>query len=265
MSENKKSLSDLLKDQEVKADAYSDVNTDLGNGELPKEETPINNDGFTPSEPGELAYKYFNTKDEANEITGTGNNWLAKNDYRSLINDESIITFSAKISKEDVRDYVKSLLTVPGNLRYEEFTPVKFANLMQSNTLSDSDIKMYFPSTPNMINNGTGVRSILIFETQLNYLSKSKHDEPKNFVEEALETSPEKAFDVPNADKIFGKNNSKCYIVRVETGTAYFLTNTVNIILGTVNVDLAELEEKKITISIGESGDKFFLHFKRTI
>lgn len=263
--EKKKTLADLLEKQEEKAEAYADVNTDLGNGEIPKEASPLNDDGFTPSEAGDLASNYFNTKDEANNIEGTERPWVPRNDYSNLIDDASITTFSAKIAKEDVRDYVRALLNIPGNLRYEEFTPVKFANLMSSNVLGDSDIKMYFPSTPNMINNGTGVRSILIFETQLSNLSSGKKSEPRNFVEEALETSPEKAFDIKNADKIFGKNNSKCYIVNSNSNTAYFLTNTVNIILGTVNVKLEDLEKKKITISVGEQGDKFFLHFKRTI
>lgn len=183
-------------------------------------------------------------------------------DLKDFITKREVLTLTSKILKEEVRDYVRSLLgNTPGSLKFEEFTPASFVQKLAPVDITFG-LKNYFPSSDLMINNGTGVKSILIFESKLEEITTAQKT-PVSFVEEALMTAPERAFKIPHGDEIFGKNNAKLYLVNTKDNTIYMVTNTLLAILGTVNVDLNFLNINGIKISIGEKGDYYYLHFSK--
>ena len=183
-------------------------------------------------------------------------------DYSKTFLDENITHFAVKVSKDDIKAYVERTLTVPGELYYKEYTTTSFVKELASIDVSQS-LHTYFPSTLSMLNSGVGVKSLLLFKTNIADITQQTGivGQPSNYVEESIANSPETAFKIENADKVFGGNNTKCFLVDGNTRKVLFFTNTLSIILGTLGITPEMVRKNKRGVSVGEKGNFFHVYF----
>lgn len=183
-------------------------------------------------------------------------------DYSKTFLDENITHFAVKVSKDDVKAYVERTLKVPGELYYQEYTTTTFVKELASVDVSQS-LHTYFPSTLSMLNAGVGVKSLLLFKTNIADITQQTGlvGHPSNYVEESIANSPETAFKIENADKVFGGNNTKCFLVDGNTKKVLFYTNTLCIILGTLGITPEMLRKTKRGVSVGEKGNFYHVYF----
>ena len=183
-------------------------------------------------------------------------------DYSKTFLDENITHFAVKVSKDDVKAYVERTLKVPGELYYQEYTTTTFVKELASVDVSQS-LQSYFPSTLSMLNAGVGVKSLLLFKTNIADITQQTGlvGQPTNYVEESIANSPETAFKIENADKVFGGNNTKCFLVDGNTKKVLFYTNTLCIILGTLGITPEMIRKIKRGVSVGEKGNFYHVYF----
>lgn len=183
-------------------------------------------------------------------------------DYSKTFLDENITHFAVKVSKDDVKAYVERTLKVPGELYYQEYTTTTFVKELASVDVSQS-LQSYFPSTLSMLNAGVGVKSLLLFKTNIADITQQTGlvGQPTNYVEESIANSPETAFKIENADKVFGGNNTKCFLVDGNTKKVLFYTNTLSIILGTLGITPEMIRKTKRGVSVGEKGNFYHVYF----
>lgn len=179
------------------------------------------------------------------------------NIFRDMILDKNVTSFVYKVSLESVIDYVLSIVTIKNaKVNIFETNPADFMRRMSGVVFGDT-LKYFFPSANNMAKRGVFFHSLLAVECNVDDVandSRGKEEKYSNFLEEAMAQNPDAVYNINNADIIFGVQVPKCIMTDYRTGKLIFFVNTLSVILGSLNVNMALI--KNMSITVAETSDK---------
>ena len=179
------------------------------------------------------------------------------NIFRDMILDKDVTSFVYKITLESVMEYVASIVTIKdAKVNIFETNPADFMRRMSGVVFGDT-LKYFFPSANNMAKRGVFFRSMLAVECNVDDVandSRGKEEKYNNFLEEAMAQNPDAVYNINNADIIFGVQVPKCIMTDYRTGKLIFFVNTLSVILGSLNVNMALI--KNMSITVAETSDK---------